>query len=147
MTGTARSAGLKRQGRAVGALCAASALCLTLAGCTKPAADARAAGAPASGSVPGRPDGYVHYAGGGSYACGPAPLSLDGSHARLELSGVCRIVRVTGEHNDVILGVAPGGTVDVTGAHNDIWWHPTGRGRLPDLRNSGSSNTFHREGG
>ena len=95
------------------------------------------AGAPA--------DGFVHYATGGRVMCDGRPISVDASHARVEASGACGTVRVTGEHNDVIVGMAPGGRIEVTGAHNDVWWHTTGPGPHPVVQDKGASNTLHRE--
>jgi hypothetical protein len=38
----------------------------------------------------------------------------------------------------------PGGTIEITGEHNDVFWHqqPPNPPR-PRLLDSGSSNTFH----
>lgn len=102
---------------------------------------------PARQTVMAVPDGFVHYATGGNVLCTARPIVLEGSHTRVEANGGCRAVRVTGEHNDVIVEMAPGGSIDVTGAHNDIWWRPAGPGPAPSFRDTGVSNTLHRDDG
>ena len=91
-------------------------------------------------------DGYVHYASGGRVQCDGRPVAIDGAHTRVEASGPCSSVRVTGEHNDVIVEMAPAGLVDVSGAHNDVWWR-TPSGAPPRFRDTGASNSFHRDEG
>jgi hypothetical protein len=89
----------------------------------------------------------VHYPGTAPVRCDDRPIALDASHARLELVGACRHVRVTGEHNDVIVRTAPNGVIEVTGAHNDVWWRPAIEGTRPVLRSTSTANSFHRDEG
>lgn len=81
--------------------------------------------------------------------CGVRPVLLNGSHSTVTLSGPCRYVRVAGAHNDVILSIIPGGTIEITGEHNDVFWHLTNpvATQKPVLLNKGYSNTFHRRTG
>ena len=73
------------------------------------------------------------------------PVLLKGSHTELTLTGPCRYVRLTGAHNDIMVTLVPGGTFEITGEHNDVFWTPLDpRGRRPVLLNHGYSNTFHR---
>jgi Protein of unknown function (DUF3060) len=77
--------------------------------------------------------------------CGELPVQIEGNRTDLTLTGNCRLVRITGEHNDIRVQVTPGGMIEVTGQHNDIWWQQMGPGPRPRLLNRGSSNTFHSE--
>ena len=72
--------------------------------------------------------------------CGPRPLLLTGDHQDLTVTGPCRYVRVAGRHNDISIDVVPGGTIDITGAHNDVTWHAAA---TPHLLDHGISNSFH----
>lgn len=76
--------------------------------------------------------------------CGPQPVRLNGSHTDVKLTGACRLVQLAGDHNDVEVWVAAGGEIEITGSHNDVWWHQAGRGRPPRLENRGKENDFHR---
>jgi Protein of unknown function (DUF3060) len=94
--------------------------------------------------------GWVHYTTSRTtqnIPCGDMPIQLEGNHTDLTLTGYCRYVRITGEHNDIRIQIAPGGTIEIAGQHNDVWWQQVGPGPRPNLVNSGSSNTFHREQG
>jgi Protein of unknown function (DUF3060) len=76
--------------------------------------------------------------------CGDLPVLLDGNHTDLTLSGPCRYVRLDGAHNDVTVTVTPGATIEITGAHNDVYWQSLDpQGPAPMLLNHGYSNTFH----
>ena len=91
-------------------------------------------------------NGWMVYAGDATTVrgtCGRLPILLTGSHTATRLAGDCRRIAVSGNHNDVTLGLAPGARITVTGAHNDIWWHRRGRGPLPRLIDRGSDNRFH----
>ena len=94
-------------------------------------------------------NGWEIYTGEDSHiTCHERPVLLTGNHTDLTLSGPCRYVRLTGWHNDVTLTVVPGGTIEITGAHNDVFWHaldPTAA--APILLDKGYSNTFHRRTG
>jgi hypothetical protein len=95
-------------------------------------------------------DGWMVYTGDATTVrgtCGVLPIELTGSNTRVRLDGTCHSVLVTGSHNDIYLGLAPGGRVEVTGAHNDIWWHQTGPGPRPTLLDRGGKNGFHEQGG
>ena len=76
--------------------------------------------------------------------CGGHPIELAGSRTEMTLVGPCRFVRVSGNHNDIALDIVPGGTIDITGAHNDVNWRQTEPGPQPDLQDHGESNRFHR---
>ena len=121
------------------ALCALAALGVSACNNKVTGPAPLAAGAPA--------DGFVHYSGGGSVVCDRRPVSFDGSHARIEASGSCTAIRVTGEHSDIIVEMAPGGLMEATGAHNDIWWRTARPGPPPVFRNTGVSNSVHRDDG
>ncbi len=77
-------------------------------------------------------------------ACGAQPVRLNGSHTDVKLTGACRRVQLAGNHNDVEVWVAPGGEVEITGSHNDVWWHKAGRGARLRLVDHGKANNFHR---
>jgi len=93
--------------------------------------------------------GWVRYTASRSsqtIPCSDLPIQLEGNRTDLTLTGYCRYVRITGEHNDIHVQIAPGGTIEITGQHNDVWWRPAGPGQPPRLINNGTSNTFHAEG-
>ena len=93
-------------------------------------------------------DGWLHYGEArarGTYACGSEPVSLDGDRGEIRLTGSCQRVRIAGSHNDVVVEVAPGSTIEVTGSHNDVTWRQTAPGPKPELKDTGVSNSFHRE--
>ncbi|HVB68523.1 MAG TPA: DUF3060 domain-containing protein [Acetobacteraceae bacterium] len=97
-------------------------------------------------ATPAMRNGWMVYTGDATTvqgACGVLPIQLDGSHTSTLLAGHCRQVTVTGNHNDVTLGLEPGARVEVTGTHNDIWWYPLRTGPLPRLIDRGSDNAFH----
>ncbi len=75
--------------------------------------------------------------------CDGRPVLLTGDHTKLRLSGDCPRVRVAGWHNDIFVDLLPGGTIEITGAHNDVTWHATRPYPRPRLVNAGSRNTFH----
>ena len=90
-------------------------------------------------------DGTLHYQTSwtsGPIQCDGRPIVLEGTHTALRLSGPCQFVRVAGDHNDISVEIAPTGTIEITGSHNDVTWH-TVRGARPALENRGVSNTFH----
>lgn len=76
--------------------------------------------------------------------CDARPVQLNGSHTDLRLTGPCRFVRLAGEHNDVSVQLAPGGSIEITGSHNDVTWRSLQPGPDPVLVNRGEDNTFHR---
>ncbi|MGH7041339.1 MAG: DUF3060 domain-containing protein [Acetobacteraceae bacterium] len=91
-------------------------------------------------------NGWMVYTGDATTVrgtCGALPVQLNGSHTATRLTGHCRQVTLTGDHNDVTLGVVPGTRIEVTGAHNDIWWYPLRPGARPVLIDRGTDNTFH----
>jgi hypothetical protein len=97
--------------------------------------------------VPVQQNGWLIY--GASHTsqtlpCAPTPILLTGSHTDTEIKGACTYVRLSGDHNDVAIGVAAGGTIEITGAHNDVTWHQVTQGPPPRLINQRDSNTFHR---
>ena len=106
-----------------------------LAGCSNPPS-----------AVPS--DGFVHVlpvSGQPTLMCDGRPLALDGDHNEIVLTGDCRRVRITGEHNDVSIDVAPGGEVEITGLHDDVFWWQSRPGPRPVLEDHGTpgTNTFH----
>jgi hypothetical protein len=110
------------------------------------------AGAVACTNAPPSPplvqDGWLHYTTSRtkqSILCADMPIQLDGNRTDLLLTGYCRMVRIAGEHNDIRAQIIPGGTIEVVGAHNDIWWQQLGPGPRPRLIDNGASNTFHPE--
>lgn len=78
-------------------------------------------------------------------ACGETPIQLTGSRLDTRLTGDCRYVRITGTHNDIEIEMVPGGTIEITGSNNDVFWSQLRPGPAPQLVNSGISNTFHRK--
>ncbi len=106
--------------------------------------------APQLAEAPRIRDGWMVFTGDATTVrgtCGVLPIELTGSHTRVRLNGTCHAVLVTGSHNDIHLGLAPGGRVEVTGTHNDIWWHPIGPGPRPTLLDRGGRNGFHEQAG
>jgi hypothetical protein len=85
-------------------------------------------------------DGYQHLTKGGSYECGPQPVSFDGSHADVTLTGTCTGLRVVGWHNGVLVSLPPGASVEFTGSHNDVEYILAAPGPAPQVVNSGTSN-------
>jgi hypothetical protein len=77
-------------------------------------------------------------------ACEGQSVQLEGDRTELTLTGNCRLIRITGSHNDIETDIAPGGTIEITGGHNDVTWRQTEPGAPPVLQNRGESNTFHR---
>lgn len=116
--------------------CPVIVVCFALAACKQPPLPA-----PPSPS----PGGWtrVSESATGAITCGELPVLVDISHATVRLAGNCGYVRVLGEHLDVYVEMAPGGTVDITGAHNDVYWTQARRGPPPTLLNRGDNNTFH----
>src|SRR5690349_16778548 len=95
-------------------------------------------------------NGWLHYTTSRAkqtIPCGDLPIQLDGNRTDLTLTGYCRNVRITGEHNDIRVQIAPGGAIDIVGAHNDVWWQQMGPGPRPRLLDNGANNTFHRQEG
>jgi hypothetical protein len=76
-------------------------------------------------------------------ACGELPVLVDISHATITLTGMCGYVRVIGEHLDVVVDIIAGGTIDITGAHDDVYWKQSTPGVRPSLLDNGPNNTFH----
>ena len=107
-----------------------------------------------AGCAPERPrpdlsDGRQHFTQdhtNTTIGCGGAPFQVDAYRVTLKLTGPCREVIVAGDHNDVETDVLPGGTVQITGSHNDVTWRQMAPGPRPALLNSGRGNTF-RNGG
>ena len=104
-----------------------------------------------SGCTPQPPQldsaGVLHY--GTSHtseklACAVHPIQLDGDHTDITLTGSCTFVRLAGSHNDVAVNVAPGGTIDITGSSNDVYWYQVAAGPSPNLLNQGKDNAFHK---
>ena len=79
--------------------------------------------------------------------CGATPIQLTGDHLDTSLTGECQYVRITRTHNDIEISIAPGGTIEILGANNDVFWDQVRPGPPPHLINNGASNTFHRRQG
>ncbi len=75
--------------------------------------------------------------------CGDGPVLIAGNRVEMHLTGACRLVRISGNHNDVSVEVAPGGTIEITGAHNDVTWTMPSPGARPTLTDSGKENSIH----
>lgn len=105
----------------------------------------------ACSTTPGGPpgpieqNGFLVYGNGAPSAitCDQRPVQLNGNHTDKRLSGPCQFVRVAGSHNDIAIDMAPGGAIDITGAHNDVTWSQSQPGPPPMLVDHGASNTFH----
>jgi len=94
---------------------------------------------------PAVPDGYVHVTQrSGTIACDGRPVSVDSMHADIVVRNDCRRVRLAGSHDDVTVYIQPGGSIEITGHHNDLVWRQTGPGPRPYLIGGGETNTFHR---
>ena len=106
------------------------------AACTPTAEEAR----------PVQQSGFMVYNANGArqaIACDSLPIQLNGNHTSIRLTGACRFVRVAGKHNDIAVDVAPGGTIEITGQHNDVSWRQVRPGPAPLLLDHGPSNSFH----
>jgi hypothetical protein len=77
--------------------------------------------------------------------CDMRPVQLNVSRAELRLTGACHFVRLTGDHNDVFVELAPGSSIEITGAHNDVTWRLLRPGPEPTLIDRGESNTYHHD--
>jgi hypothetical protein len=76
--------------------------------------------------------------------CDGRPIDIASDRNDMTLTGPCQFVSVSGAHNDVYIDVTPGGTIQITGDHNDVSWRQIQRGPRPNLQDRGESNTFHR---
>lgn len=79
--------------------------------------------------------------------CGATPIQLTGDRLDTHVTGGCRQVRIAGAHNDIIVDIVPGGTIEIVGSNNDVFWAQTAPGPRPQLIDHGASNTFHRQEG
>ncbi len=94
-------------------------------------------------------EGVVHYTTSRAHqniTCEGPPIQLDGDRTELTLTGPCRLVRITGSHNDIFTDIDAGGTIEIIGSHNDVTWRQYQPGPRPQLVNRGESNTFHYDG-
>ena len=94
-------------------------------------------------------NGWMTYVGDATTVfgtCGVLPILLTGNDTSTRLSGACRQVAVTGDHNTVTLGLEPGARVEVLGAHNYIWWYMRRPGPRPTLIDHGAANTIQAMG-
>ena len=76
-------------------------------------------------------------------ACGDRPVLIAGNRVEMHLTGTCHQVRISGNHNDVSVEVAPGGTIEITGANNDVTWTMPSPGARPTMIDSGKGNSIH----
>ena len=92
------------------------------------------------------PDPFFHIVqpSRGVVACNGRPISLDGAHSSIQLTGYCPVVQVAGEHNDITVPIPPAGTIQIVAPHNDVTWFQTAPGPPPRLLLLAPSNTFHR---
>jgi hypothetical protein len=95
-------------------------------------------------------NGWSVYSGGHRtqiITCGNQPVLLRGNHTNTRLTGSCHYVRVAGYHNDIDVAIAPGGTIDITGKHNDVSWRQVAPGPAPIFKAGDETNTFHSDYG
>jgi hypothetical protein len=91
-------------------------------------------------------DGSIHYRTSHTVEqinCDGRPIVLEGERTEASLVGPCRIVQITGSHNDIATDIVPAGIIAVTGGHNDVSWRLTVPGPPPVLQDQGVSNSFH----
>ena len=79
-------------------------------------------------------------------SCDGRPIDIASDRNDMTLTAPCQFVRVSGAHNDIYIDVAPGGTIEITGDHNDVSWRQVQPGPRPILQDRGQSNTFHHLG-
>lgn len=77
-----------------------------------------------------------------SVACAGVPVVAAGDRNRLTFTGGCDRVTVAGRRNDVMVEVAPGGVIEITGERNAVGWRQIGTGPAPVLRDLGRHNEF-----
>lgn len=121
------------------------AACLLVAGCRGPRPVAATAGQSLSG-MPTDPNAWMRVGGPNTprrVACGELPVLVEGDRNRTQLTGSCGYVRVAGDRNGIMVELAPGGTIEITGAHNDVSWKQANATVPPSLLDRGQSNTFH----
>lgn len=98
-------------------------------------------------TVPTTQNGWLAYSdsrASQTISCDGRSILLAGNRSVLTLTGDCRTVRITGEHNDITISTPPGASIEITGAHNDVTWRATTAGIKPTLLDHGVSNDFHR---
>lgn len=76
-------------------------------------------------------DGYTHIAAGGTFDCDGRPVAVDSSHQDVVLQTGCRQVRVSGSHDDLIVYVEPGASIEVTGVLDRVIYRLVRRGAPP----------------
>ena len=137
----------------------ASVLCVALAACTyrdpnkaaanvaPPIRNAGNAGIISPAAAGGDPGAWQRFSSNAParIQCGELPIVLEGNRTDLNLSGNCGYVRVAGDHNDIVIELAPGGTIEITGAHNDVTWTQPNATIPATFYDRGTSNTFHPE--
>lgn len=75
--------------------------------------------------------------------CDGRPIDIASDRNEMTLTGPCQFVRVSGAHNDIYSDVIAGGTIEITGDHNDVTWRQIQPGPRPNLQDRGQNNTFH----
>jgi hypothetical protein len=91
-------------------------------------------------------DGMVQYTTSRTHQtvpCDGRPIDVAGDRNTMEFTGPCQYVRVSGAHNDIFIDIVPGGTIEITGDHNDVSWRRIKPGAHQILQDRGQSNTFH----
>ena len=96
-----------------------------------------------SGQAPRDPFFHIVQPSRGLVDCGGRPISLDGAHSAIQLTGYCPVVQVAGEHNDIMVPIPPAGTIQIVAPHNDVTWFQTAPGPPPRLLALAPSNSFH----
>jgi hypothetical protein len=75
--------------------------------------------------------------------CGAMPIQLTGNRLDTKVTGECQQIRITGAHNDIVVEIAPGGSIEILGSNDDVSWRQTQPGSPPRLIDTGANNTFH----
>ena len=107
--------------------------------------------APALAAAPAqaqhRGQGGVHIEGAGQersvYDCAGGPASIEGAGNEVTITGACSALTITGASNIVRIDLAPGATIRIEGAGNQVRWTMPGNAR-PRQSVQGASNSVSR---
>ena len=103
-----------------------------------------------AGCLPGPPvvvnpdDGFTHIARGGTFDCQGQPIAVDAMHKDVVLRNDCRRVWIAGSHDDVIVYVDPGASIEVTGVGDSVVYRLLRRGAAPKWSDRGQDNELLR---